>query len=224
MDRTDTNAAERDPEKRGIRAEVVPEKRIFKVVLALAILTSLASLSISALEYRALPKTEPFTNKSGKLKPVLPPIAKPSIAPLRFLPDQILQYTTRARHSIPGSSRPAVEAIYETADMNLILAMPMNTYVKITYFGSKTGADEDISSTMSGRYPLNNQRLLIGNSVAQAGYSQDEGSYFIGWTYDAYSIKLFTSFMNSIPAARKGKLESHALPVAKAVEEATRKK
>ncbi len=224
MEETVAKTAERAPDKRDAQAEDVPERRYFRVLLAIAILTSLASLAVCAVEYRGLPKGAPYEERSGAMKPVLPPVVKPSIKPLEFLPDQILQYTTKARHAIPGSTRPAAEGIYETADMNLILAMPMNTYVKVTYFPSRSEAVQDVSSTLSGRYPLDNRQLPIGGAIAQAGYSRDEGSYFIGWAHDAYSIKLFTSFTNSVPAAGKGKLEDHALPVAKAVEEATRKK
>jgi len=194
----------------------VPERRMFRVFLVLAIVTTIISLAITLFEIKSFPKPESKKQSSGV--PVLPSSLKPPAPPLSMLPDFVLQYATRGRQEIPNSKYPAAEALYEILDGNIMLASPINSYAKATFFPSQEEAEKDIRETIEERYPKNREDLLIGSTIAKAGYDEREGSYFIGWTKQGYSIKIHTSFVDHIPVEKRNSLRDHALPLAKAIE------
>lgn len=192
-----------------------PEKRAFRVLLLLAVISSVLAVTVIALESSGTFKAaEP---RGSAVVETPKKIIEPPVAPVTLLPESILQYATRGRQAIPGSEFPAAEAIYEVLDANIALASPVNSYAKATYFPSESEAQAYIDSAFKERYPKNNENLVIISTVIKTGYDASEGSYFVGWTRGSYSITIKTSFLDHIPNDKRDTLQKHALPIAKAI-------
>jgi len=197
-------------------AELMPEKRIFRVMAILAVATTIIAVAVAALEVSTFPKPEPKKRASDLyVKPIL---LKPPVPPVTLLPESITQHATKGRQDLFGAKYPSAEAVYERLDANIMLATPVNIYAKVTFFPAQEDADEDIDETLEKRYPQNHEDILIGNTIAKTGYDRQENGYFIGWTTQRYSVKIHTSFARTPPVEKEGILKRHALPVAKAIQ------
>lgn len=195
--------------------DVAPERRIFKYLLILAVLTTVFSMFLAWTEVRRVSSTSPV-KKAARVQ-TLPIIIKPPMPVIELLPDFVLQYATRAYQDLPGSKYPAAEAIYEILDPNIALAHPVSSYAKATYFPSEQEARQDIQDTLEKRFPKDNENILIGVTVIKTGYDKQGGSYFMGWTKQNFSIKINTSFLQNIPVNKQDVLKNHAMPIAKAI-------
>ncbi|MBE0448019.1 MAG: hypothetical protein IBX64_07985 [Actinobacteria bacterium] len=196
--------------------EAVREKRIARILLILAIVTTVLAVAVAAFEVSAFPKPEPKKKVSGSH--ILPIMLKPPVPPLAFLPDFITQYATKGRQALIGTKYPAAEAVYEKLDANVMLASPINIYAKVTFFPSQEEAGRDIKDALARRYPNEHSDLLLGSQVAKTGYDLRGASYFIGWTVQNYSIKIYSSYAGAAPAGETDLLREHVLPIAKAIQ------
>jgi len=198
---------------------IVPERRVFRVLLLLAVVSSLLLVAIIALESSGTFRVEGRIEKPRTAVDVTTPreVVEPPVAPITLLPESILQYATRGRQTTPGSEFPAAEAIYEILDANIALATPVNSYAKVIYFPSAKEADDYVAEALKERFPKKNEDMLIGSTVVKTGYDNSEGSYFIGWSREDFAITIKTSFLDHIPVDKRDTLQKHATPLAKAI-------
>jgi len=197
-------------------AGLVPEKRIFRIMAILAIVTTVISVAIVTLEVSMFPKPESKKRASDlHVKPIL---LKPPVPPVTLLPESITQHATKGRQDLFGTRYPSAEAVYERLDANIMLATPVNIYAKVTFFPTQEDADEDINETLEKRYPQNHEDLLLGSTIAKTGYDRQQNGYFIGWATQQYSIRIHASFARTPPVEKEGILKRHALPVAQAIQ------
>ncbi|MBI4733970.1 MAG: hypothetical protein HY779_04020 [Rubrobacteridae bacterium] len=193
------------------------QKRLFNLLLIVAIISTIISLATAWAEIGrlekpklALPNTKVKLNKqTTSLEPPTPVID--------LLPESILQYETRGRQAIPGSRYPAAESIYENLDPNSMLQNPINTYAKAMYFASSSDARLNIDNSIKSRFSYSNTTELMGSTFIKTGYDSRSGSYYVGWNDENYSIELITSFLDSIPVEKGVKLRNHALPLARSI-------
>lgn len=197
----------------------VPERRAFRVLLLLALVSSLLVAAIIALESSGTFRAESRIERPRTAADADTPrkVVEPPVAPITLLPESILQYATRGRQAIPGSEFPGAEAIYEILDANIALATPVNSYAKVIYFPSAKEADDYVAEALKDRFPKKHENILIGATVVKTGYDNSEGSYFIGWSREDFAITIKTSFLDHIPIDKRDTLQKHAMPLAKAI-------
>lgn len=195
----------------------VPERHIFHFTAVVAAIMVLSTSIVAAYEITTFPKAEP--KKAHRLKAIgIPVIIKPPTPPVDLLPEHVLQYETKMRQPLLAGSYPAGEAMYEFLNATMMLERPMNTYAKVIFFPSVELAKKDINETLAKRYPNKHKNVVVGNTVVATGYDEQEGGYFMGWTKQSFSIKVYTSFTRGIPADKKTSLQDHAMPIVKAIE------
>lgn len=143
---------------------------------------------------------------------------KPPIHPLRMLPSEVGEFTTVARHMMPGAEKYAAEAIYKPVSEDLSPAAPLNAYVRITYNSSKKFALDKIGQALKERYPQDRKTIEVNVQSAYSGYDANYGSYYLGWVWNQYSIEVDTAYTTDIPAEKGTVLADVAQQVARAVD------
>lgn len=132
---------------------------------------------------------------------------KPAIEPLGLVPANIKDFSTNAHHETPGSDGRAAEAIYQPQGDQFTQIMPLNSYVLVSYQGGDEQAAQELRKTLEGRFPKDHKDIRIDMRQASSGFSNDSGSYFIGWVYQGFSVKIITTYINAVPANPKTGLQ-----------------
>ncbi len=132
---------------------------------------------------------------------------KPAIEPLSLVPSNIKDFNTNAHHETPGSDGRAAEAIYQPQGDQFTQIMPLNSYVLVSYQDSDEQAAKEIRKTLEGRFPKDRKDIQIEAQHASSGFSNDRGSYFTGWVYQGFSVKIITTYINAVPANPKTGLQ-----------------
>ncbi|MHB8841629.1 MAG: hypothetical protein ACYC56_07555 [Candidatus Aquicultor sp.] len=125
---------------------------------------------------------------------------KPTIEPLSLVPSNIKDFSTNAHHETPGSDGRAAEAIYQPQGDRFTQVMPLNSYVLVSYQDNDEQAAQEIRKTLEGRFPKDRKDIQIETLRASSGFSNDSGSYFTGWVYQGFSVKIITTYINAVPA------------------------
>lgn len=204
-------------EKQDSNAEAfVFQRRLIRHLLLFAILTTILSLGTAWYEIGSFQKHDSPAEKSAQTKGAMVAIEPPTPV-IDMLPESIIQYETRAKQNIPGSSYPSAEAIYELLDPNIMLQNPINTYVRVTYYPTAKDAKVEIIDLIESRFPNNSKDELIGSTIVKTGYDSQADSYLVGWTNQNFSVVLITSFLNKAPVNKKTMLSDHATPIAQSM-------
>lgn len=127
-------------------------------------------------------------------------VPKPNIDPVTLLPKFVKNLFTMTRHEVPGSEGRASEAIFEPTDTKYTVTLPLNTYVKLAYLGNDNVAMREIDKDIANRFPKDQENVVVNSQKAHAGFSNDYGSYLIGWAFRGFSVKVITTYTQYIPA------------------------
>jgi hypothetical protein len=120
---------------------------------------------------------------------------------------------------VPGQGKRAAEGIYITLNMDIEISVPIVTYARVEAYPSDAEADRALQ-TRYEKYPLKRDNRVIkgGPTIAQTGYSEDEGKWFAGWTVGSYMVWTQTSFQRKIPYTKKKFLENVGTPVIQGID------
>ncbi|HZD59113.1 MAG TPA: hypothetical protein VE439_01505 [Anaerolineae bacterium] len=197
---------------RNLTAKRLSRDNIVILITAIAIvLSSVVAIAMAAKEAavmsdsrEGLAKLQASLKGVKRVKKYSGP--KPSIDPVTLLPPHMKGCYTNARHEVPGSDGRASEAIFEPSDEKYTVKTPLTTYVVIRYHGNDEAADEALKKTLETRFSKEQGAIMLDSKKAYSGFSNDYGSYFIGWPFKGFSIKVITSYTNFIPKDPKKNL------------------
>lgn len=152
----------------------------------------------SVAGYRKPAVTTRLPEKVTKLNPPVPP--------LEIMPTDVVGFETTFRQQVPGELN-AAEAIYKSSNEDLSPTAPIDTYVRITYYGSVKEARDSIRRAVKDQYHQDSKMATVGKQPVYTGYDGDYGSYYLAWNWQNYAIEVTTSYKESIPKER-GNLQS----------------
>ncbi|MDP1809543.1 MAG: hypothetical protein Q8L35_08420 [Actinomycetota bacterium] len=118
---------------------------------------------------------------------------------------------------MPGADTYAAEGIYEPSGDEIMIKMPLNVYVAITYHITAASAQKSIEKQLLMSYPKDQVEIPLKNRVAKSGLDSEKGSYMIAWTENGYSIEVNGSFIQYVPEHQEATLQKTTLAVAEKV-------
>jgi hypothetical protein len=208
------------------RKNLSQEKLLVIIVLSLALISLLIAL-LSAINevYSKPPLPKEFEGgasiKESKSKVLAEKdrqvVSKPAVHPIKLLPREITDASTRALQKVPGFRDYMAEAIYEPLSEELTRVTPVNTYVRVVYHSNSQMASKAIKKIIKERYRDKQGHILIGDQVALAGYEAERGAYLIAWTIERYSFEVESAFTAFAPSGQEKIVINLANSVAKEV-------
>lgn len=136
---------------------------------------------------------------------------------LDLLPGQVIAYETVARHPVPGRGEQAAEALYVTLNMDVEIQVPIALYARAEAFASSAEAQSALQERMSP-YSLRPERMQFGSKIAQTGYSDDEGTWAVGWSEGQYYTFVKSQFKDKIPVEKRDFLRNLGRPLVAGIE------
>ncbi len=181
------------------------DKKVILVTAAAVLISTALAITAAAKEFSYMGNSmqnlaqlqEPLSGTKHVKRSAGP---KPSVDPVSLLPKFVKALFTMTRHEVPGSEGRASEAIFEPTDTKYTEALPLNTYVKLTYLGDDKVAMREIDRDIANRFPKDQKNVIVNGQKAHAGFSNDYGSYLIGWAFKGFSVKVITTYTQYIPA------------------------
>ncbi|MHB0977745.1 MAG: hypothetical protein ACYC1U_11275 [Candidatus Aquicultorales bacterium] len=130
-----------------------------------------------------------------------PGFKEPEAAPINLVdlfPKAVEKFNVRSRQPVPGQKSFAAEAIYEV-EKKYYETFPHNTYVKITYLGSRQNeAERMIKRTIDARYPLDAVAVRRGDRSVDTGYAKDYTGFYAAYAVNGYLIEFHTNFITKL--------------------------
>ena len=136
-----------------------------------------------------------------------------------MLPTNVIAYETIDSHPVPGQEKTAAEAIYQTYNMNVSLAVPLVVYAHVQGYGTSGEAQAALTQMMV-KYPVKRGPRMVGPvQSAETGFTSDQGALIVAWVKGRYLTYVKTSFLDHIPAQKRNFLKLNGEPIVLAVEE-----
>jgi len=141
----------------------------------------------------------------------------PETSAVDMLPSSVIAYETIARHPVPGAGDRAAEALYATLNMNLEIMRPISLYARVELFNTAAEAASALEDQLAP-YKVRASQVQIGSKVASTGYSDDEGTWAVGWAEGQSYTFVKASFKDVIPAQKRTFLHDLGRPLAEGID------
>lgn len=211
------------PAAAGLRARTVPEKRIFSVLVTVTALALAFALLVNWMWAPTVIGTGTARDNALAVRAYTPENGGVNLgkSPRLMLPDNITSYETIARQATPGKATTSAQAVYETYNVNVMLAAPTGGYAQVEGYASPVEAQGRVEEIMAG-FPRERSTVTInGFQKVTRGYSPNRGSLVYAWSNGQWAVMVKSWFKNGhVPANPKAKplLETMGLPIVQNVE------